>query len=86
MIHLSTTLKSAALAAGLLGLGVAAGCGPAYCDGYECRGSGYYNYHYNRYSDPYRNNSYYYYHQRDYSGRQWVCDADGDDCHWSYGQ
>lgn len=44
-------------------------------DGDECR----------RVDNYYRGSSYYshrpYYHNYN---RQWVCDRDGDDCHWSY--
>lgn len=78
------TLSVTVLASGFLASGIAAGCAPAYCDGYDCHGSAYYGYHHDSYRDPYRNNSYYYYHQREYGGRHWVCDSDGDDCHWSY--
>lgn len=34
--------------------------------------------------DYHRYNSSYYYGGNYYSGRRWVCDTDGDDCHWSY--
>lgn len=84
MMHLSHTLKAAALAASLIGLSAAAGCAPAYCHGYDCRGHGYYHNHYDRHYDrgSYRdrNDSYY---RRD-SRRHWVCDSYGDNCHWSY--
>lgn len=75
-MNFAKTLSIAVLASG-----IAAGCAPAYCDGYDCHGSGYYNYHYDSDSNPYRNH---YYREREYGGRHWVCDADGDDCHWSY--
>jgi hypothetical protein len=55
-------------------------------DGDQCQryriNNGYYNnnyYRYNRYYDNDYNN----YYNNNY-GRRWVCDSDGDRCHWSY--
>lgn len=80
MMQHSHTLKAAMLAASLIGLSAAAGCAPAYCDGYNCRGHAYYYNHYDRGSYRDRDDSYY---RRDSdSRRHWVCDS--DDCHWAY--
>ena len=71
-------------------------CWRVVCDdeGYDCRtytlsGYGYrndgaYRRYYDRDGSGYYGNGYYgngyYYNGR----RRWVCDRDGDDCHWSY--
>jgi hypothetical protein len=53
------------------------------CQRYRINTSNYNNYYrYNRYYDNDRYNSNYY--NRNNYGRRWVCDSDGDRCHWSY--
>lgn len=75
-MHLSKTLKIAAAAAGLLGLTAVAGCAPGYYDN-----QGYWHNSYHRQYDNDRDG---YYHHSGDRDRRWVCDSDGDDCHWSY--
>ena len=72
-------------------------CWRVWCDwdGDDCHrvaGSGYRRYGYNRsyyggyngYGDYYHRYNYNNYYGNSYSGRRWVCDRDGDNCHWSY--
>ena len=90
MLNASNLLKGAAVA-GLLGLGaLGASAVPASADTIETRCSGYGDCYRVRCDDfhedcvriGYYNSGYYngYYN----NGRRWVCDADGDDCHWVY--
>ncbi len=69
--------RTALIATALVGAAFVAGCEGDYYgdDGYYGRDS--YSYRYRDRDD--------YYRDRDYErgGRHWVCDADGDDCHWS---
>ena len=72
-------------------------CWRVWCDwdGDDCHrvsGSGYHRYGY--YNRSYYNGGYggYYHRYNNYygngyynSGRRWVCDRDGDDCRWTYG-
>ena len=74
---LSLGLKAAVATAGLVAV---VGCAPGYCDDYGCHNyyrHGYYDHdgYYHRDGDRYR--------ERD-GDRRWVCDSDGDDCHWTY--
>ena len=87
MLNASNLLKGAAVA-GLLGLGaLGASTVPAAADTIETRCSGFGDcyrvrcddYHEDcvrigYYSSGYYNNGY----------RRWVCDSDGDNCHWAY--
>lgn len=63
-------------------------------DGDDCRrtssySNGYHSYYngYRSYNNNYYNNNGYYDRDRSYYNggyRRWVCDSDGDRCHWSY--
>jgi hypothetical protein len=70
-----SALKAAVALAGLAI--VAAGCADGYYDH-----DGYYHY----YRHGYYDNDRHYRGDRDEDryNRRWVCDADGDDCHWEY--
>jgi hypothetical protein len=75
MVMFSKTLKTAALAASLLGLGALAGCAPP---GYYDHDGNWHDGYYHRYDGDHGG---YYHHDGD---RHWTCDEDGDNCHWSY--
>jgi hypothetical protein len=87
MLNASNLLKGAALA-GLLGLGgLGATAIPASADTIETRCNGFGDCYRVRCDDwhqdcvrmGYERSEYYY-----NSGRRWICDADGEDCHWAY--
>lgn len=90
MLSATNLLKSAAVAGVLTLGGLAASAAPASADTFETRCSGYGDCYRVRCDDwhndcvrvGYRGDYYrsdYYHHDR-----RWVCDADGDDCHWAY--
>jgi len=65
-------------------------CDHDWDDCHRIDGSGYHRYGYYRrsYYGGYGYGGGYYRRYNDYDyngGRRWVCDADGDDCHWTYG-
>jgi len=87
MLSTANLLKSAAVAGVLTLGGLAASAVPASADTYETRCNGYGDCYRVR-CDDWHNDcvrmGYYrsdYYHRND---RRWVCDRDGDDCHWAY--
>lgn len=86
MLKASNLLKGAA-AAGLLALGaIGASAVPASADTIETRCSGYGDCYRVRCDDWHQDCVRMGYYRSDYDrpGRRWVCDADGDNCHWAY--
>ncbi len=86
MLNASNLLKGAAVA-GLLGLGaLGASAVPASADTIETRCNGFGDCYRVRCDDWHQDCARVGYERSDYyhGGRRWVCDADGDDCHWSY--
>ncbi|MDE2183679.1 MAG: hypothetical protein KGJ78_11730 [Alphaproteobacteria bacterium] len=75
MKSFSRVLKAAVLVAGLAA--IVGGCASGYYD----RDGNYHYYH----GGYYDRDGYYNRHDSD-RDRRWVCDADGDDCHWEYRQ
>jgi hypothetical protein len=85
MLNISNIMKSAAVA-GLVGLGFAgASATPASADTFETRCTSYGDCYRVR-CDDFHDNCYRTgYYGSDYSGsRRWVCDEEGDNCHWAY--
>ncbi len=86
MLNASNLLKSAAIA-GLVGFGaMGAAVAPASADSIETRCSSYGDCYRVRCNDWHEDcvRTGYYRSDYDRDRRRWVCDADGDDCHWQY--
>jgi len=90
-VMLNNKLARNLLLAGVIGAGAfAATSAPAAADTYtRCDSYGCYRVHcnYDR-SDCWREQNYYnrsYYYPSSYRYRHWVCDYDGDNCRWVYG-
>jgi len=85
MLNVSNLLKGAAVA-GLLGLGaIGATAVPASADTIETRCNGFGDCYRVR-CDDWHEDCVRIGYERSYysSGRRWVCDADGDNCHYAY--
>lgn len=86
MLRTANLLKGVA-AAGLLTLGaLGASATPASADSIETRCNGFGDCYRVRCDDWHQDCVRIGYYRSDYYGsnRRWVCDADGDDCHWAY--
>ncbi len=86
MLSTSNLLKSAAVA-GLLAFGVTgAAVTPASADTIETRCNSFGDCYRMRCNDWHEDCVRMGYYRSDYDRdrRRWVCDADGDDCHWQY--
>jgi hypothetical protein len=86
MLNMSNLLKGAAVAS-LLGFGaLGATVTPASADTIETRCNGFGDCYRVRCDDFHDDCVRVGYYSSSYShaGRRWVCDADGDDCHWAY--
>ncbi len=86
MLSTANLLKSAAVAGVLTLGGIAASAVPASADTIETRCNGYGDCYRVRCDDWHNDCVRMGYYRSDYyhRDRRWVCDADGDDCHWAY--